>query len=77
MRWWMTAHHARGQGSGWAANTASASSRSRSSPAPAHVALPEIGQAHAILVLASGTRPMARWRHQNPTDKPRDQTIAA
>ncbi len=40
-------------------------------------ALAAIGRAHGILVLASGTQPMARWRHQSRTDKPRYRAIGA
>ncbi len=40
-------------------------------------ALAGIGRAHGILVLASGTQPMARWRHQRRTDKPRYEAISA
>ncbi len=36
-----------------------------------------IGREHGILVLASGTQPMARWHHQSRTDKPRYEAITS
>jgi glutamate---cysteine ligase / carboxylate-amine ligase len=47
----------------------------RSSLADSRTNLAQIGKDHRILLLASGTHPLARWDQQNETEKSRYQTL--